>query len=402
MKNKIKTSKPKIDFATSNKNSRILHIFQTFFPATAFGGPIFSTKAIIDQLLPEREFEFTVLTTDAKKPKSYERLSAAETAAFSHPDYMVEYCRKYGMNQFSPSLLFKLWSNIGRSHVVHLTGSYGFAIFPAILMCKIRGKALIWSPRGGILATASWAGSPRKWLKRASEFCCRCVLPVRSTIHTTSLEEARVMALRFPKAEVCLLPNSVEIPKLRDGIPMQNPTNVELCFMSRLHPKKGLEILIEAVARLPENFHLNIYGNGEPKYELHLQKIVNDMSLTGRVKFHGFIEGAAKSEALWNASIFVLPTYSENFGIVVAEALAHSLPVITTDRAPWHEIEEYNCGAVISPSIDELVEAIVLVAAQKKSILGQNARQLVIDRYSRAEMGWRFSNLYKNHIQHES
>ena len=108
-------------------------------------------------------------------------------------------------------------------------------------------------------------------------------------------------------------------------------------FLGRLHPKKGLDHLIAAMQALPAATRLDIYGDGPSDYTFAVRRVA---AQTGRdIRFHGAVSDADKSRAFANADLFVLPSYSENFGIAVAEALAHGVPVLTTDATPWAGIE---------------------------------------------------------------
>jgi glycosyltransferase involved in cell wall biosynthesis len=119
-----------------------------------------------------------------------------------------------------------------------------------------------------------------------------------------------------------------------------------LLFLSRLHPKKGIEDLFRAWSSLQyayPDWRLVVAGRGEAEYEAALHARVASMGLL-RVVFPGALLGAAKSSAYREADLFVLPTHSENFGMVVAEALAHACPAVVSREAPWAGLERERCG----------------------------------------------------------
>jgi glycosyltransferase involved in cell wall biosynthesis len=143
-----------------------------------------------------------------------------------------------------------------------------------------------------------------------------------------------------------VIPNAIDIPKDRLVRNWRPDGRLRLAFLSRVHSNKGLDLLIPALAYLPDHVTLDISGDGDGDvaYVNSLYKTIADMGLTGRVTFHGHVDGAAKSAAFTGCDVFVLPTHSENFGIVVAEALAYGTPVITTRGVPWEGIETEGCG----------------------------------------------------------
>src|SRR6185369_15513882 len=106
-------------------------------------------------------------------------------------------------------------------------------------------------------------------------------------------------------------------------------------FLSRIHPKKGLLNLIEAWARLrPKNWELCIAGPDETNHLAAVMRLLGSFGLERQVRFLGELWGDAKSQAFLDSDLFVLPSFSENFGLVIAEALAHGIPVITTQATP--------------------------------------------------------------------
>ncbi len=115
-----------------------------------------------------------------------------------------------------------------------------------------------------------------------------------------------------------------------------------LLFLSRIHHKKGIELLLEAWQRigkqLRSNWKINIAGNGESNYINNINQLITKKNLVGEIEIIGPKFGEDKIRTYRQADLFVLPTYSENFGIVVAEALAYGIPVITTKGTPWEEL----------------------------------------------------------------
>jgi glycosyltransferase involved in cell wall biosynthesis len=130
-------------------------------------------------------------------------------------------------------------------------------------------------------------------------------------------------------------------------------------FLSRLHPKKGVHDLIDAWARLrPMGWELWIAGPDEGGYRARLEAMVDNLSLRESCRFLGPVSESDKWQVYRQADVFVLPTYSENFGVTVAEALACAVPVITTTAAPWQVLIEKRCGWWIEPGLDALVGAL--------------------------------------------
>jgi len=188
----------------------------------------------------------------------------------------------------------------------------------------------------------------------------------------------------------------VDIPADVAGHSAQDGT-CRLVFLSRLHPKKGIETLFDAMTRLPSHFTLDIYGTGDASYVKMLAK--RAALSEGRIRLHGHVEGAAKTAAFVQANLFVLPSHSENFGIVVAEALAHGLPVLTTRTTPWHDLEKQGCGRCIDLPNSDLVTEIMELAAQDLKQMGQRGRAWVRRDFSTASMVDAFARLYLSMAQ---
>jgi glycosyltransferase involved in cell wall biosynthesis len=163
---------------------------------------------------------------------------------------------------------------------------------------------------------------------------------------TSQAEADNLRKLDFTQP-IAVIPNGVDIPdgdaSFRSVQLAQRERTV--VFMSRVHPKKGLKGLLKAWAKLdPENWKLILAGPDEGG---HLQEILayaKKLRIDNKVVYQGVVEGEDKEKLLLNADLFVLPSFSENFGVVVAEALAYGVPVISTFGTPWQGLVHNKCG----------------------------------------------------------
>ena len=366
---------------------RILHVAPTFWPATWWGGPIFSTKALCDGVAAAPDAALRVLTTDSA---GQGRRVPPETAA--QDPYPVIRARRRAGASISPELLARLPGEIARADLVHVTAAYSFPTLPALAAARRAGKPVVWSPRGALQATADWQNAPRRGLKRRFERLAQRLRPEDTVLHVTSPEERDRSRANLPGIETALIPNSVEIPAAPPPRAPRPEGRLRLLFLSRLHEKKGLDLLLDAMDRLPPGISLEIHGDGEPAFVAALRARIGE---TPRIRLMGPADAAAKAAAFARADLFVLPSWSENFGIVVAEALAHGVPALTTTRTPWTDLEARGCGRAITLGQDDLAEEIRALAAADLPAMGAAGRVWMAQDFSADAMCAAFLDLYR-------
>ena len=171
-----------------------------------------------------------------------------------------------------------------------------------------------------------------------------------------------------------------------------------LC-LSRIHRKKGLMHLVEAWNNLrPQGWRVVIAGQDDAGYRGELESAIRRFKLTDDFIFHGFVSMEEKAQLYREADLFVLPTYSENFGLVVPEALSHGIPVITTRGTPWEELNLYRCGwwteIGTDPLTETLREALALPDSELKD-MGLRGQKLVEERYSFSRLSEELKSLYQ-------
>jgi glycosyltransferase involved in cell wall biosynthesis len=290
--------------------------------------------------------------------------------------------------------------------VIHSHGLWMFPNFYARQSAVNNGIPLVISPRGML---DTWS-LQHNWRKKRLAWAAfeRANLASARLFHVTSAaERSAVRDLGFSQP-VALIPNGVELPELsalppRDVIAQRFPELVErewLVFMSRLHPKKGVSKLLQAWIQLAPRFsdwQLIVAG---PDLDGHGEMLRREAAAAGiapRVTFTGMLAGIEKSCLLGNADLFVLPTHSENFGIVIAEALAHGVPVVTTRAAPWAELETRRCGWWIADSAPELTTTLDMamrLSVMERAEMGKRGRQLMETRYSWTSTGRQLASVY--------
>jgi glycosyltransferase involved in cell wall biosynthesis len=173
-----------------------------------------------------------------------------------------------------------------------------------------------------------------------------------------------------------------------------------MLFMSRVHPQKGLPLLLEALSRLGRQlagWQLVIAGPDEAGHVAELKRLAARLGVASVVHFVGPVYGQDKRDALAAADLFVLPSYSESLAIVVAEALAMCVPVLTTRGAPWDELLEHRCGwwteTTVAGIQAGLSDAIHRPAAELAA-MGQRGAALVAGRYTWAVVAEKSLQLY--------
>lgn len=200
-------------------------------------------------------------------------------------------------------------------------------------------------------------------------------------LHVTAadeLQDVRRMGLSLP---VAVIPNGIDIPDLLPATPSGDRT---LLFLSRLHRIKGVDELLQAwKAVQPDGWRLVIAG---PVEDPLIGRRVRELSeRDSSVEYVGEVDDVSKWDLYKSADLFVLPTHSENFGIVVAEALGAGVPVITTRAAPWSELESHTCGWWIDTGTEPLIVALRDATTRPKEALeamGARGRELVRLNYS--------------------
>lgn len=172
------------------------------------------------------------------------------------------------------------------------------------------------------------------------------------------------------------IPHGVDLPTLPPDILRRR----QAVFMGRLHPKKQVDVLLRAWARLkPVGWQFVIAGSGDPTYESQLHELVQQLNVADSVQFVGLVQGIKKTNLLAESQLFLQPSLQENFGLAVAEAMAHGLPVLTTQAMPWGEVVAARCGWSVPTDPDAiqvaLAEALSL-PAEALLAMGVQARKL--------------------------
>jgi len=243
-----------------------------------------------------------------------------------------------------------------------------------------------------------WALSHRPWKKWAAwHGYQKRVFEQASLLHATStaeIEDLRSLGLTQP---IAIVPNGVNVP---DSLPCDGGTeNKRMLFLSRIHPKKGLPMLLDAWADVrPEGWTLELVGPSETGHRAELEDQAAMLGLDGEVVFSGPVDDADKWRKYAAADLFVLPSHSENFGIVVAEALAAEVPVLTTTGTPWQELETHDCGWWVAPEPDAIADALATATEKDRvtlAAMGRRGRELVESTYTWRAVGRKMRRVYE-------
>jgi glycosyltransferase involved in cell wall biosynthesis len=355
---------------------KVLHVIPSFYPAHYYGGPVQSTLHLCRKLA-EAGCEVRVLTTNANGPDAVLDVPTDSEVEVA-PGVRVLYAKRARPDSFSPALVGRLPGMVRWADVVHLTAVYSFPVMPAMFATRLAGKPLVWSPRGSL---QRWPGSTRVRVKDAWDAACGAILPRNTVLHVTSDQEAAASVARYPRLRTAIIPNGVHAPERLDR--KAGDGTLRLVYLGRLHPKKGIENLLEAVSMLGDlRWSLAIAGTGEADYTASLRGKIAALGLAGQVTLLGQVIGPDKQAALENSDLAVFPSYTENFGIVVAEALAHGVPVIASTATPWSEVEPRGCGLWVANDPATVKDAIVRISRMPMREMGMRGREWMIAEYS--------------------
>lgn len=263
------------------------------------------------------------------------------------------------------------------------------------LLDRNSGNKLIWSPRGMF---SEWSMNHRHSIK--APFWHTLQKPAvnkADCFHATSEQEVLDIRRLGFKQPVALIPNGVDVPDITIRDFSKKNT---IIFLSRIHPKKGLHLLLhswQAIEALWPEWDLVIVGVLDSPYAVEMQKLALELKLP-RVKFVGGVFGKDKTELLATSRLFVLPSYSENFGIAVAEALVHATPVITTVDTPWKHLNKWNCGWCIEANEQALTSALsqaLKLPTHQLDEMGCNGRSWMIKDFSWDAQAEQMQNVYE-------
>jgi len=223
------------------------------------------------------------------------------------------------------------------------------------------------------------------------------MLRAATCFHATAeseYEDIRRLGFRQP---VCILPNGIDVPPLEQT---PNSGRRQLLFLGRIHPIKGIDTLLRAWQAVEDRFpdwELHIAGPDNGGYLAGMQALAAQLRLE-RVVFRGPLFGEEKLRAYRAASLFVLPTHSENFGMTVAEALAAGTPAIVSKGAPWGGLEKQGAGWWLDIGVDPLVACLEVALATPPTHLaemGRAGREWMLRDYSWERIGVQLSAVYR-------
>lgn len=379
----------------------VLHVISSL--STGSGGPTAALHGLA-QAQAKLGLSVSVITTalGQEADQSAERLRQHGVAV-----HIVGPCK--GRLVRHPMLEQTVAHLVSTSDVVHIHALWEEIQHLAAVCCRRMGKPYIIRPCGML---DPWSLGQSRWVKRLyMAFRLRNDLNRARAIHFTAQAEYELTkALRLQSPPI-VEPNGVSLVEF-ESLPLRGAFRSKykqlenkriLLFLSRLHPKKGLELLLPAFAGLnmPE-VTLVIAGPDAHGYQAKLEQLVESLGIKDQVLFTGMLEGRARIEAFVDAEFFVLPSYQENFGISVVEALASGCPVVISDQVNIHDqITTAGVGGVVQNHIEDISKAIEFWLKHDKlrNCAAEKTRAFVWQHYDWGQIAARWLAHYKKMLQ---
>lgn len=383
---------------------KVLHVIPSISPS--LGGP---TKVVLNlvKALRECDIDAEIVTTNddgADQPV----LDIPLNQLIEYQGVPVWFLPRHSQRMkefiFSAEITSWLWNNIRNYDILDIHYLFSYASSCAGIIARMQKVPYTIRTMGQLTPWALSQSYRRKQIY--SLLIERHNLNFASAIHCTSASEVQDVhdyGLTNPIINLALGVNKPDdIQDAKDKIRylygISQDTTIIL-FLSRIHYKKRPDLLIKSLYKLTtnDNFHLIFAGTGEVEYIDKLRVLIDTLGLKNRISFAGFVEGLDKQLLLQGADIFVLPSFSENFGIAVAEAMIVGLPVIITPGvqiAP--EIAQAKAGLIVEGDEESLGNAIakLLRFPKLREQLGENARDFATKQYAWKEITHNLADAY--------
>jgi glycosyltransferase involved in cell wall biosynthesis len=314
--------------------------------------------------------------------------------------------RTAAIREFAFSARFTkwLWNNISNYDLVHIHAIFSYPSTIAMSIARLRKVPYMVRPIGQLCEWSLQQSYRKKQIYL--NLIERANLNHSQLLHLTSGQEQQEVAKLHLKVANFVLPLGFSFPplvpearqRLRQHLNLPSDELIIL-FLSRLHPKKGLDYLIPALGKLAKyRFTFVVAGSGELDYEAHLEALLTTHGIRDRTRFVGFVEGETKNLLLQGSDLFTLTSHSENFGIAVLEAMAFGLPILVTPGvALASEIGRYQLGYVTSLDISEITMRLeqYLVDQRQGRQMGEQACQFVQRHYTWNQIATELLQIYQ-------
>lgn len=377
---------------------RILHIVPSYLPFEKYGGPVYSVHLLCKYLL-KKGVDIKVFTT-AKNFKKEDIIDGVK----------INYFNYYGYEHynFSPSFFINLLKEIKNFDLIHITAIWNFPVFAGSFISRKFKIPYIISPIG-TLDPDVFKRKSYVLKKIYYNLISKKNLEKASLIHyTTEYEKERTEKYFKIKNKGIVVPRGIELEKFKnqdDSIFnrfsfLKNKKYI--LFLSRINWKKGLDILIPAFYKISKEFkniYLLIAGPDNEGYGNKIKKLIKDYGIENKIIFTGPLYGNEKISVFKNAEIFVLPSYSENFGLAAVEAMASGTPIIISNKVGiYKEIKRYKAGIVVETNIESLYNGIKILLKNNnlKKEISENAKKIVKNEYDIEKVADKMIEVYEN------
>ena len=282
--------------------------------------------------------------------------------------------------------------------IVHVHGCWEPQCVWVQKWSQAKGYKVILTPHGML---EPWIVKRNYWIKKfpALMLYQKKAICKADYIHATAESEKENLLKLGYNDKIKVIPNAVNVDSIRMKDSWKRTKTI--LFLSRIHEKKGLNFLIEAASILKkelDGYQIVIAGEGDASYIETLKQMVLQANVQDIITFAGGVYGKEKWNLFRKADVFVLPTYSENFGIAIAEALGSGTPVITTKGTPWSDLLKYDCGWYTEIGTLPIVKALKSFLQLDEKALeskGRNGRRLIEEKYSTQSMADEMMKLYR-------
>ncbi len=389
---------------------RVLHIIPSVSPVR--GGP---SQAIIEMVkaLRSQGIDAEIVTTnDNGKDVLDVPLCELTDQLGEYANVPIRFFPRLSPNihavrefAYSGAMTVWLWQYITDYDIIHVHAIFSYTSTIAMAIARIKQVPYINRPLGQLCEWSLQQSQLRKHIYL--NLIERSNLLHSQALHFTA-EQERIefnqLGLKIPNF---VLPHGVHIPKLIPNAQeqlhniLQVPDHIPIIlFMSRIHPKKGLEYLIPALGKLKDdNFVFAIAGSGEPDYVQQIKELLVTHGISDLTHLVGFVKGETKNLYLQGADLFVLTSHSENFGIAVIEALASATPVLITEGVAISPIvKEQKIGYVTNLDVEAIFIALqqFLEQPQLTKQIGDRAQQYITENYSWTQIAHSLIDIYSN------